>query len=63
MSHNQQVSVDALDARRIGVVDDQRDFTVSALCSYLNAYPDIVIVAAAETDSSPTAGGWSLCTR
>ncbi|TCJ96325.1 LuxR C-terminal-related transcriptional regulator [Nocardia alba] len=49
MSQNHQVSVDARDARRVGVVDDQREFTVSALRSYLNAYPDIVIVAAAES--------------
>ncbi|MFD3702149.1 LuxR C-terminal-related transcriptional regulator [Nocardia sp. NPDC058658] len=46
MSH--QVSVGA-PARRVGVVDDQRDFTVSALRSYLRPHPDIVIVAAAES--------------
>ncbi|MFC3965648.1 sigma factor-like helix-turn-helix DNA-binding protein [Nocardia jiangsuensis] len=35
--------------RRIGVVDDQRDFTVSALRSYLSPHPELKITAAAET--------------
>ncbi|MFD4443724.1 sigma factor-like helix-turn-helix DNA-binding protein [Nocardia sp. NPDC058519] len=35
--------------RRIGVVDDQRDFTVSALRSYLAPHPELDITVAART--------------
>ncbi|MFC9872647.1 response regulator transcription factor [Nocardia salmonicida] len=49
MSENDPRPADTADVRRIGVVDDQRDFTVSALRSYLSACPDIVIAAAAES--------------